>query len=59
MRPARLGINVITDDNQEAEDGKLVISTPLPAGEEGVIEWHHVRERSEEESGHRSNHTSY
>ncbi|SQI24774.1 invasin [Salmonella enterica subsp. arizonae] len=34
----------------QVEDGNFVISTPLPAGEEGkVIEWHYVRERSEEE----------
>lgn len=45
----RSWINVINDDVQ-VEDGNFVISTPLPAGEEGkVIEWHYVRERSEEE----------
>ncbi len=45
----RSWINVINDDVQ-VEDGNFVINTPLPAGEEGkVIEWHYVRERSEEE----------
>ncbi|MGK7460459.1 invasin, partial [Salmonella enterica] len=45
----RSWINVINDDVQ-VEDGNFVISTPLPAGEEGkVIEWHYVREPSEEE----------
>ncbi|MGK7407240.1 invasin, partial [Salmonella enterica] len=45
----RSWINVINDDVQ-VEDGNFVVSTPLPAGEEGkVIEWHYVRERSEEE----------
>lgn len=45
----RSWINVINDDVQ-VEDGNFVISTPLPDGEEGkVIEWHYVRERSEEE----------
>ncbi|KNX53119.1 hypothetical protein JT73_14645, partial [Listeria monocytogenes] len=45
----RSWINVINDDVQ-VEDGNFVISTPLPAGEEGkVIEWLYVRERSEEE----------
>ncbi|ENF7679045.1 inverse autotransporter beta domain-containing protein [Salmonella enterica] len=45
----RSWINVINDDIQ-VEGGNFVISTPLPAGEEGkIIEWHYVRERSKEE----------